>query len=235
MRIVSIVGLVVTAMAAPVAAQTLSASAPAIVPPGTPMTASGPASAPGETRPDPSTPNAAVISFYTASRDGDAKAMAATLAIDEPLKALVPPLLDLSAASVRYHAALEKQFGAAAIARAKIETPMSTAALLKEASEATPVIDGDHATLTLRGLAGGVQKIELKRVKDQWRIDAASTLHLANAEQVAKATKLLPVITASTRAMDEARAEIAAGKHGTPTAAQHSLEEKLLLAAKAGE
>lgn len=174
-----------------------------------------------DARPDLSTPKAAAVAFMRALESGEVRAIkAVTLGSDDDYR-----LMSAVASAMRATRDLQKaatdRFGKAGDGI----VPGQSGDPVDEISESKVKETGDTALLARKEDPEGRSPLRLKKTDGQWKIDLAA---LPDKRQINQA---LPAMRATQRAMEQAAADIKAGKYKTADEAKEAVQKQLMQAA----
>lgn len=178
---------------------------------------------------DLSTPTAALTRFVSAFQQGQI----ARVSKDNPCvyvapeeKELLDAVLASGSAMVQLQREVAEHFGP--MGKNFVDVgPLGSETVLAEIAKAKPVIEGDQASIALKGAD---TPVKLRRVDGRWLLDGAATFNLP-ATPPAQRRELARVLHAAAQAADEVRAAIRGGRYATVQAAKQALQEQLLVRA----
>lgn len=165
---------------------------------------------------DISSPKAAVKTFISAIARGDASSAKAAAIADDKQAKVIEAMAAMFPGMVKLHDAAAQKFGAE---QAKdLEGPIAIIANVDKAEEK---IDGDKATVTVKGAN---KPVALKKVDGGWKVDMAGMSSPDDAEM----TKMAPIMG---KVAGEVADDIKAGKFKDMNEAQQAMGKKMAAAA----
>jgi hypothetical protein len=174
-----------------------------------------------DARPDLSTPKAAAVAFMRALESGEVRAIkAVTLGSDDDYR-LMSAVASAMRATRDLQKAANNRFGKAGDGI----VPGQSGDPVDEISESKVKETGDTALLARKEDPEGRSPLKLKKTDGQWKIDLAA---LPDKRQINQA---LPAMRATQRAMEQATADIKAGKYKTAEEAKEVVQKQLMQAA----
>jgi hypothetical protein len=198
-------------------------------PPGLPLAAAAPASAPttvaAATAPvlDQSSPKALLRSFYTSRGEVDEATLRSLLHAATPLEQqIIDSVVKVELANVRLRSAERQKFGKA-LAGAPVGSQALDPERVAQIDSFEEKIDGDHATVTLPKPAEGA--FEFVRVDGKWKLPVAALTGRLPGGATPEA--LNAVAKAQVEVIDQLTADVRGGKFAGPEQVLEELTKRL--------
>jgi copper chaperone CopZ len=178
---------------------------------------------------------AALKTLITAVQQGDFATMRQAMVIPPERKADIDTFIDAMAASARLQKAAQDNFGPVGAAQFGLPSAAQFARQIKRVDDSLPKIDGDAATLEVSADPTSGQQdqtVQLKKVGDAWKVDAAAYFHLTGGspETIAERVALTRQITTIA---DVVAKNITAGKYYSAAIAYQDYWNRSMQATKA--